>query len=81
MKCAPHRAVYEQALESAGGKKGWVKKKVEIALEPAMDDMINAASHEWQCYRAPATIYFANDKLDGEFEACVSKYTYRLIFT
>jgi len=38
------------------------KKRKTIELEQVMDDIINASTREYRCYRLPATIYFQNDK-------------------
>ncbi|KAL1687149.1 P-loop containing nucleoside triphosphate hydrolase protein [Schizophyllum commune] len=38
-------------------------EKVSAIPDPALDDMVNAASRGFNCYRLPAQIYFENDKM------------------
>ncbi|KAL1749599.1 P-loop containing nucleoside triphosphate hydrolase protein [Schizophyllum commune] len=36
-------------------------------LDPALDDVINAASRGFGCHRLPAQVFFGNDKISGSF--------------
>jgi superfamily II DNA/RNA helicase len=64
------RATYEAMPPSSSAKTGKFSKARE--LEPAMDDMINAATRpEFHCSREPARVFFGNDKM-GECQLVMS---------
>ncbi|THH18248.1 hypothetical protein EW146_g2695 [Bondarzewia mesenterica] len=75
-KCQAWREVYGQSASTLAQwkAKGKFKKKLmnDESLEPAMDDMLNAGTREWNCYRAPSMVYFENDKLESDHQNCRS---------
>ncbi|KAL1742753.1 P-loop containing nucleoside triphosphate hydrolase protein [Schizophyllum fasciatum] len=57
------RAVYSaHGVHDAPKKKGRVEKDVPT-IDPALDDMVNAAGRGFGCYRLPAQVFFGNDKI------------------
>ncbi|KAF8179485.1 hypothetical protein K438DRAFT_1938411 [Mycena galopus ATCC 62051] len=75
---AGRRAVYEAvtaSYEPTWKKK--TKKKGTDRHEPALDDLINAATRqpERPCSRIPATIYFGNDKTSSDHRECQPRFT------
>ncbi|CAK5275042.1 unnamed protein product [Mycena citricolor] len=52
-------------------RKQATRKKIDV-LDPAMDDMINAATRQpgKPCFRLPPTIYFGNDLTGGDHMQC-----------
>ncbi|KAH7917502.1 P-loop containing nucleoside triphosphate hydrolase protein [Leucogyrophana mollusca] len=48
-------------------------EKVKITgdgLEPAMDDLVNAATRHFKCYRRPVMVYFGNTQHASHHEQC-----------
>ncbi|KAK7050479.1 hypothetical protein R3P38DRAFT_2763725 [Favolaschia claudopus] len=66
------RAVYDVVVSPISSWKKQVKKKGADRLEPAVDDLINAATRQTNtpCSRLPITIYFGNDTTDGGCPRC-----------
>ncbi|EPQ50051.1 P-loop containing nucleoside triphosphate hydrolase protein [Gloeophyllum trabeum ATCC 11539] len=58
------REVYERA-EMCG-----TTGKRTRTIEPAMQDMINASTRTFKCFRIPVKVYFRNDKLESDHNAC-----------
>ena len=60
---ASRRVLYDTLAAPAPKKKGRAKAKSAVAIEPALDDMINAQSRGFNCYRIPGQLYFGNDRI------------------
>ncbi|KAI5822358.1 P-loop containing nucleoside triphosphate hydrolase protein [Schizophyllum commune Tattone D] len=57
------RAVYSaHGVHDVPKKKGRVEKDIPT-IDPALDDMVNAAGRGFGCYRLPAQVFFGNDKI------------------
>ncbi|KAL1751931.1 P-loop containing nucleoside triphosphate hydrolase protein [Schizophyllum commune] len=60
---ASRRVLYDTLAAPAPKKKGRAKAKSAVAIEPALDDMTNAQSRGFNCYRIPGQLYFRNDRI------------------
>ncbi|KAL1698963.1 P-loop containing nucleoside triphosphate hydrolase protein [Schizophyllum commune] len=58
------RAIYDAPTARTSKKKDRVDHDAS-ALDPPLDDMINAASRGFGCHRLPAQVFFGNDRIPG----------------
>jgi superfamily II DNA/RNA helicase len=62
-RCQIRRAVYDRPVVGTKARSKVQKTNSIQELEPEMDDVVNAGSRAWKCYRAPSMIYFGNDNI------------------
>jgi hypothetical protein len=61
--CQIRRTVYNRPVGEAKMRSKVQNSNSLEELEPEMDDVVNAGSRDWRCYRAPSMIYFGNDSI------------------